>query len=131
MICRTCLRRAAGLVQRTQRTQPSPYSTRAFTTGIPFRSGSSAPAPSQATSESTPSTTGSGDGSTPSEAGEEAKLSSCPPGTILSGLNYFKGKPDLVAKADEEYPAWLWKCLDSKKEATEEADENAGDEFCK
>lgn len=54
----------------------------------------------------------------------------CPEGTVLKGLNYTKGGQDPVAKKDEEYPEWLWSCLDVMKKA-EAADENAGDEFCK
>lgn len=40
--------------------------------------------------------------------------SSCPPGTILTGLNYLKGQPPVVALPDEDYPPWLWKLLESK-----------------
>ncbi|KAK2595257.1 hypothetical protein QQS21_007044 [Conoideocrella luteorostrata] len=54
----------------------------------------------------------------------------CPEGTVLSGLNYTKGGQDPVAKKDEEYPEWLWSCLDVMKKA-DAADENAGDEFSK
>ena len=45
------------------------------------------------------------------------------------GLNYNKNGQDPVAKKDEEYPEWLWSCLDVMKTA-DAADENAGDEFC-
>lgn len=34
--------------------------------------------------------------------------SSCPAGTVLTGLNYLKGEAPILAKPDEEYPAWLW-----------------------
>ena len=34
--------------------------------------------------------------------------SSCPKGTILKGINVLKDKSDPVAKADEEYPSWVW-----------------------
>lgn len=44
--------------------------------------------------------------------------SSCPAGTKMNGLNYFKNKPDVLAKEDHEYPDWLWDLLgDSSKEA--------------
>lgn len=56
--------------------------------------------------------------------------SSCPAGTILNGLNYTKGGNDPVALKDEEYPEWLWSCLDVMKKGADEADEAAGDEFC-
>lgn len=43
--------------------------------------------------------------------------SSCPAGTKLTGLNYFKNKPDVFAKDDSEYPGWLWDLLeDSTKQ---------------
>lgn len=73
--------------------------------------------------------------STPvTDAGAPAKESSipqsiCPEGTVLTGLNYNKNGQDPVAKKDEEYPEWLWSCLDVMKTA-DAADENAGDEFC-
>ncbi|KAG5946383.1 hypothetical protein E4U53_006598 [Claviceps sorghi] len=54
----------------------------------------------------------------------------CVEGTVLSGLNYTKGGQDPVAKRDEEYPEWLWSCLDVMKKA-DAADEDAGDEFSK
>jgi hypothetical protein len=56
-------------------------------------------------------------------------MSSAPEGTILKGLNYFKGRNDPVALKEEEYPEWLWHCLDVRKQSAEE--EAAGDEFCK
>ncbi|KAG8421382.1 hypothetical protein J3459_007553 [Metarhizium acridum] len=55
----------------------------------------------------------------------------CPEGTVLAGLNYNKGGQDPVAKKDEEYPEWLWSCLDVMKKGADAADENAGDEFSK
>ncbi|KAL2008783.1 hypothetical protein VTN00DRAFT_6977 [Thermoascus crustaceus] len=39
--------------------------------------------------------------------------SSCPAGTKLQGLNYFKNKPDVFALEDSEYPDWLWGLLDN------------------
>lgn len=47
-------------------------------------------------------------------------VSSCAAGTKLNGLNYFKNKPDVFAREDEEYPEWLWGLLEgfeSKKKA--------------
>lgn len=56
-------------------------------------------------------------------------VSSCPAGTPLKGLNYIKGRDDPVALPEEEYPEWLWKCLEAKvKEGDEDAGE--GDLFC-
>ncbi|KAI9374744.1 mitochondrial ribosomal protein L37-domain-containing protein [Aspergillus egyptiacus] len=45
----------------------------------------------------------------------ERPVSSCPAGTVLDGINYFKNKPDLVALEDSEYPDWLWTLLDNPK----------------
>ncbi|KAJ5910134.1 hypothetical protein N7504_004777 [Penicillium tannophilum] len=51
----------------------------------------------------------------------ERPPSSCPAGTKLNGLNYFKNKPDVLAKEDHEYPDWLWDLLgDSSKSAKAE-----------
>jgi len=47
--------------------------------------------------------------------------SSCPAGTKMNGLNYFRNKPDVVAKEDSEYPDWLWDLLsDSSKQSKTE-----------
>ncbi|TQV98534.1 hypothetical protein V2A60_007738 [Cordyceps javanica] len=75
--------------------------------------------------------------STPTTAAGEAApekvapRSSCPEGTILTGLNYTKGGSDPVAKRDEEYPEWLWSCLDVTKKSAEGDEAAAGDEFSK
>jgi large subunit ribosomal protein L54 len=47
----------------------------------------------------------------------------------LKGLNYLKGRDDPTALAEEEYPEWLWKCLDVDKKG-KTGDELEGDEFC-
>lgn len=69
---------------------------------------------------------------TESDAASEKKPSRsiCAAGTPLNGLNYIKGKTDPVALADEEYPEWLWNCLEVQKKAADTADDEAGDEFC-
>ncbi|KNZ75068.1 hypothetical protein J132_05016 [Termitomyces sp. J132] len=41
-------------------------------------------------------------------------LSSCTKDTVLTGLNYLKGQPPVLAAADEEYPEWLWTVLQPK-----------------
>ncbi|KAJ5198261.1 uncharacterized protein N7498_007378 [Penicillium cinerascens] len=47
--------------------------------------------------------------------------SSCPAGTKMNGLNYFRNKPEVVAKEDSEYPEWLWDLLaDSSKQSKTE-----------
>ncbi|KAJ5594430.1 uncharacterized protein N7459_000638 [Penicillium hispanicum] len=57
----------------------------------------------------------------PSKPAVERPLSSCPVGTKMSGLNYFKNKPDVFAKEDEEYPDWLWDMLgDASKQSKNE-----------
>ncbi|CAK7264533.1 hypothetical protein SEPCBS119000_001045 [Sporothrix epigloea] len=60
-----------------------------------------------------------------------AALSTCPEGTVLLGLNYTKGKTDPVALRDEEYPSWLWNCLDVMKKSSTEENADVGDEFSK
>ncbi|KAJ5885016.1 hypothetical protein N7495_009526 [Penicillium taxi] len=47
----------------------------------------------------------------PSKPVIERPPSSCPAGTKMNGLNYFKNKPDVFAKEDSEYPDWLWDLL--------------------
>jgi hypothetical protein len=47
--------------------------------------------------------------------------SSCPAGTKMNGLNYFRNKPEVLAKEDSEYPEWLWDLLsDSSKQSKTE-----------
>lgn len=56
--------------------------------------------------------------STPTKPVVERPPSSCPAGTKMNGLNYFKNKPEIVAKEDSEYPDWLWELLgDSSKQS--------------
>lgn len=126
MICRHCLQRASALARR------APL-RRTFSTTFPSRNA----ATTSATVSPSPATAGTTDFPTPvlttplaSSPDAPPALSSCPPGTVLSGLNYFKGKEDPVAKADDEYPAWLWRCLDAPKKAGAEEGEEQGDEFC-
>ncbi|PPQ86932.1 hypothetical protein CVT25_009818 [Psilocybe cyanescens] len=38
-------------------------------------------------------------------------ISSCVPDTLLKGVNYLKGQSPVLARADEEYPEWLWNVL--------------------
>ncbi|KUL88350.1 hypothetical protein ZTR_04980 [Talaromyces verruculosus] len=47
--------------------------------------------------------------------------SSCVAGTPLTGLNYMKGKPDIVALEDHEYPDWLWTLLDDSAKKSSDA----------
>ncbi|TFK23476.1 hypothetical protein FA15DRAFT_670497 [Coprinopsis marcescibilis] len=41
--------------------------------------------------------------------------SSCPPDTLLKGLNYLKGQPPVLALSDDQYPDWLWNILKPKE----------------
>ncbi|RSL57287.1 hypothetical protein CEP54_008350 [Fusarium duplospermum] len=110
MFCTRCLR---ATVSR----RPLPL-LRQFSTTIPFRNAEPV--------LSTPVTE-------PGETLKDTPLprSSCPAGTTLNGLNYFKGGQDPVAKKDEEYPEWLWSCLDVLKKSSDSEDADAGDEFSK
>ena len=140
MICRTCLRRAAGFTTRQITAQPlarASAATRPFTTTLTTRN--AAPTPAAAAPAATASAADSADSSStpdltpltpPAADSSAAPLSSCPAGTVLNGLNYFKGKTDPVALADDAYPAWLWNCLEVQKKADAAADADAGDEFC-
>ncbi|KAL2017562.1 hypothetical protein VTK56DRAFT_1996 [Thermocarpiscus australiensis] len=136
MICRTCLRRAAGLTAPQFRAKALARSlARSFTTTVGARN--AAPAAAAAATASTPSAEPTPEltpltpPSASAPAPKAAPLSSCPAGTTLSGLNYFKGKTDPVALPDEAYPEWLWKCLEVQKKADDSADADAGDEFSK
>ena len=123
MICRTCLSRSVARATPTTLLQPA----RAFSRSTFHRqaaAAAAAPSSGTTTADLTPITP-------PSDASAEAALSTCPPGTVLTGLNYFKGKQDPVAQADEAYPEWLWRCLEVMEKKGDTAEAGAGDEFCK
>ncbi|SPO00958.1 related to mitochondrial ribosomal protein L37p [Cephalotrichum gorgonifer] len=121
MICRQCIRRATALTRQ-------PLLTRPISTFPALRSATESAAATPALS--TP-TTAPGEGADPSSNAPAAEpKSSCPAGTVLTGLNYFAGKQDPVALPDDEYPAWLWRCLEYPKNDTSAAD-GAADEFSK
>ncbi|KAI0107558.1 mitochondrial ribosomal protein L37-domain-containing protein [Nemania sp. FL0031] len=142
MICRQCLRRASALSTRTLRAPStaassisigwslpirSSSSSRPISTSIPRQSAAAAAAATPPPSDPPLSTPlADSQGSAPAES-----LSSCPEGTVLKGLNYFKNQTDPVALADDAYPGWLWGCLDVQKRADEGEAEDAGDEFSK
>ncbi|KAG8930299.1 hypothetical protein FRC01_002965 [Tulasnella sp. 417] len=50
------------------------------------------------------------------EAAGTGPRSSCLPGTVLEGLTWLKDQKPVIAKADEEYPPWLWTLLERKVE---------------
>lgn len=49
-----------------------------------------------------------------SKASEASAKSSCIPNTVIDGVNYLKGQEPVIAKPDDEYPAWLWTILAPK-----------------
>jgi large subunit ribosomal protein L54 len=129
MICTRCLRRASSL-------RPQSAIARAFTSTRPSLSPTTSnPPPSTSTGLAQPFTNPLTP--SPNEVSLRPKpksslvfpISSCKAGTRLKGLNFFKGREDPVALEDEEYPEWLWRCLDVKKKGSEE-EGNAGDLFC-
>ena len=128
MICRTCLRRASSAARLAARlvTRPSPrrnavrkFSISAISRSADERQTFSAPLPGSASAAQSPA-----------GGSALAAASSCPPGTVLAGLNYFKGREDPVALPDDEYPDWLWTCLESGREDSEPGEAGTGDEFC-
>ncbi|PHH89152.1 hypothetical protein CDD83_6584 [Cordyceps sp. RAO-2017] len=110
MLCTRCLRAAAS------RWRPS--CARPFSAFPPSRS-----------AEPALSTPVSKAGEAPPKPAATPR-SACPEGTVLTGLSYTKGVPDPVALKDEDYPEWLWSCLDVMKKSSEE-DGGIGDEFSK
>ncbi|KAK0103240.1 hypothetical protein ONS95_005274 [Cadophora gregata] len=136
MICTRCLRLSSSSI-RTQSLSKSSstsllrqFSTSSarFTTPSPS---SPSPAASTLPNLSTPlSTSGAATSTGTAPKKGPTIISSCPAGTPLKGINYLKGRDDPVALAEEEYPEWLWTCLDKK---VIEGDEGGavGDEFSK
>ncbi|KEZ44215.1 hypothetical protein SAPIO_CDS3149 [Scedosporium apiospermum] len=118
MICRQCLRRASALTR-----QPFIASARTIST-FPARLNASGEAPKL----STPTTEPGEELAKPAPAAEPK--SSCAAGTVLTGLNYFKNKQDPVALPDDQYPEWLWRCLEYP-EKVNAAEDGAADEFSK
>ena len=117
MICRLCLRRASALARKPYIAAARPFSA------LPARfNASEAAAPKFSTPTTEP-------GQDDAKAPAAEPKSSCAPGTVLTGLNFLKGKQDPVALPDEEYPEWLWRCLEYP-EKLQSADAGAADEFC-
>ena len=137
MICTRCLRISSSSSLRTQSLTKSTSSLiRPFSSSSISPSPASTPAtslPGLAQPFSTPLTPSPSSTSPQAKSATSKKgptiVSSCPAGTPLKGLNYLKGRDDPVALAEEEYPEWLWTCLD-KKEVEGEDGGAAGDEFC-
>ncbi|KAI9639975.1 hypothetical protein NHQ30_011644 [Ciborinia camelliae] len=125
MICSRCLKRSPFSRLQSQ--------TRAFTSTplqcSPPPTTTSAAQPFS-TSLSAPPVAVGIPSSQPAKKATPLPTSSIPAGTILRGLNFLKGRDDPVALKEEEYPEWLWHCLDKKK-AVDGAEETGGDEFSK
>ncbi|KAI0486103.1 mitochondrial ribosomal protein L37-domain-containing protein [Xylaria cf. heliscus] len=145
MICRRCLQRAASALRalRTPRAAPStsvswslpirnssrPISSTVTRPYAAAAAAAAAPATEPESTEIPPLGTPLADGE--DATGAKESLSSCPEGTVLAGLNYFKNKTDPLALADEAYPAWLWNCLEVQRKVDEGEADDAGDEFSK
>ncbi|KAI9740526.1 MAG: hypothetical protein M1834_005107 [Cirrosporium novae-zelandiae] len=138
MICRRCLLRSArSLIRPTPPTTTA--STRAFTSTTHYQTESS-PSTTIATSTSAaqlftaplnPKAITSPKPLSKSAAKASAvPKSECPEGTFMKGLQYLKHGKDIIAQAEEEYPSWLWGCLDSGKKDNE-AEAAGGDLFSK
>ncbi|KAH8694077.1 mitochondrial ribosomal protein L37-domain-containing protein [Talaromyces proteolyticus] len=56
-----------------------------------------------------------------SAAAARQQPSSCPPGTPMTGLDYIKNKPGIVALEDHDYPEWLWTLIDDGSKKKKEA----------
>ncbi|CAG8959919.1 hypothetical protein HYFRA_00012636 [Hymenoscyphus fraxineus] len=134
MICRSCLLRGISK-PLTHPSRPSHQILRALSTST-----SSTPAPSTPPSPSPPTLTTplpnplSASLGTPKSKPKTTVLpiSSAPAGKILKGINYIQGRDDPVALKEEEYPEWLWRILDAKKDVDGKGEEEAGgDEFSK
>jgi hypothetical protein len=136
MICSRCLQRSVpsrfirpfSSTSLLSQTPPSSTSASPRTKGPPTVTSTGAAQPFS--TPLSPSPTALGITSHPAKkSATPLPVSSAPEGTVLKGINYIKGHNDPVALKEEEYPEWLWHCLDvSKKTAEEDA---AGDEFCK
>ncbi|TQN71526.1 NADH-ubiquinone oxidoreductase 12 kDa subunit, partial [Colletotrichum shisoi] len=130
MICRTCLRRASAFPRLQAPRATAALVVRPFSISAPSRNAAAAPDDSTKTKATdVPPNLSSLKNDAPAPA--PAPISSCPAGTVLNGLNYFKGRTDPVALRDEEYPEWLWTVLESKKVTVEAADDLAAEMFSK
>ncbi|KAB8292416.1 hypothetical protein EYC80_008145 [Monilinia laxa] len=139
MICSRCLKRST--FSRLQ-SQSRAFTSTPLLSSTPPTSTPSSPrtaGPPTATSTGvaqpfstplSPSPAALGISSQPAKKTASLPTSSVPAGTILRGLNFLKGRDDPVALKEEEYPEWLWHCLDVKK-TVDGAEATGGDEFSK
>jgi large subunit ribosomal protein L54 len=143
MICRTCLRASRALPTRRflSTTRPSLNATPISAASQPTprqASDSHAPPAATSTSAAQPFSAPLTPAPTPALEKNAAKASekkaapliksSVPAGTPLKGLNFEKAKQDPLAKADDEYPAWLWTILQRQEDKGEVG--VLGDLFC-
>ncbi|KAA8564271.1 hypothetical protein EYC84_011215 [Monilinia fructicola] len=139
MICSRCLKRST--FSRLQ-SQSRAFTSTPLLSSTPPTSTPSSPrtaGPPTATSTGvaqpfstplSPSPAALGISSQPAKKSVPLPTSSVPAGTILRGLNFLKGRDDPVALKEEEYPEWLWHCLDVKT-TVDGAEATGGDEFSK
>ncbi|TGO56155.1 hypothetical protein BOTNAR_0229g00210 [Botryotinia narcissicola] len=127
MICSRCLtRRSFPLTQQTRlfshtpllaSTPPTSTPSSPRTAGPPTATSTGAAQPFSSPLSPSPAAHGISSHPSPTKKSTPLPTSSIPAGTILQGLNFLKGRDDPVALKEEEYPEWLWHCLDEKKAA--------------
>ncbi|TAQ87386.1 hypothetical protein B7494_g4285 [Chlorociboria aeruginascens] len=136
MICTRCLPRSlriSRVFSRTSRclsTPPSATPTSPRIDDTPAATSTSAAQPFPTPHTPSPDAISLGANLRPKSKDVAVPVSMTPAGTVMKGLNYFKGKNDPVALNEEEYPEWLWRCLDVKNVESDEL-LNEGDEFAK
>ncbi|QSZ33194.1 hypothetical protein DSL72_002780 [Monilinia vaccinii-corymbosi] len=143
MICSRCLkRRTFSRLQSHSQCQSRAFTSTPLLSSTPPTSTPSSPrtaGPPTATSTGvaqpfstplSPSPAALGISSHPAKKSVPLPTSSVPAGTILRGLNFLKGRDEPVALKEEEYPEWLWHCLDAKM-AVGGNEASGGDEFSK
>jgi Mitochondrial ribosomal protein L37 len=128
MICHGCLYRASAL--RISYFRPPNYLARAIASSAPSPSPSPSSASSPVPSDCTSPAFTSPFPLSRTKARTPLPVSICPAGTSLKGLNFLKGREDPIALPDEDYPEWLWHCLDAKTTDSKGGEQVAGDEFC-
>ncbi|XMA17544.1 hypothetical protein WAI453_010335 [Rhynchosporium graminicola] len=130
MICTRCIRASLRLPSKPSSIRLVSHSRALLLEATPPTSSPAVQSqPSLAQPFSTPLTSPSDKPApVPISASKPTIVSSCTAGTPLRGLNYMKGRDDPIALAEDEYPEWLWRCLDKKVEEGE-GGEGTGDEF--
>ena len=115
MICHRCLQRLArrDVVTSTSNAivhlRPRPFSHSASPRSPPVAVETTSASSSTSNTTSPPETITSNKRTAP------AVVSSVPEGTPLKGLSFLKTQPDPLARADHEYPEWLWRVLDEQR----------------